>query len=97
MSSHDRYVRAVLLPTLVTVVMPALIVAHTMHVRIGWSLPPPWTIVVVASGMLLITCGLSLVARTVRLCATRGQGTPAPWDPPRHLVVAGIYRHVRNP
>jgi protein-S-isoprenylcysteine O-methyltransferase Ste14 len=26
-----------------------------------------------------------------------GKGTPAPFDPPRHLVVAGPYRYVRNP
>ena len=27
----------------------------------------------------------------------RGKGTPAPIDPPRTLVVSGLYRHVRNP
>jgi len=26
-----------------------------------------------------------------------GQGTPAPWNPPKKLVVRGPYRHVRNP
>jgi protein-S-isoprenylcysteine O-methyltransferase Ste14 len=26
-----------------------------------------------------------------------GRGTPAPFDPPRHLVVRGPYRYVRNP
>lgn len=29
--------------------------------------------------------------------AIRGQGTPAPTDPPRVLVVYGLYRFVRNP
>ena len=29
--------------------------------------------------------------------AVKGGGTPAPIDPPRALVVAGLYRHVRNP
>ena len=29
--------------------------------------------------------------------ATAGGGTPAPIDPPRSLVVRGLYRHVRNP
>ena len=33
----------------------------------------------------------------MRLFATHGHGTPAPWDPPRRLVVLGPYRHVRNP
>jgi protein-S-isoprenylcysteine O-methyltransferase Ste14 len=27
----------------------------------------------------------------------RGRGTPLPTDPPRELVVSGLYRHVRNP
>ena len=29
--------------------------------------------------------------------AWRGEGTPAPFDPPRKLVVTGLYRFVRNP
>ena len=29
--------------------------------------------------------------------AWTGRGTPAPFDPPRRLVVAGLYRYVRNP
>jgi len=28
---------------------------------------------------------------------TKGNGTPAPFDPPKELVVAGLYRYVRNP
>ena len=31
------------------------------------------------------------------LFATRGQGTPAPVDPPRKLVRRGLYKWVRNP
>ena len=27
----------------------------------------------------------------------RGRGTAAPYDPPRELVVQGLYRYVRNP
>ena len=29
--------------------------------------------------------------------ATAGRGTPAPIDPPKDLVVRGLYRYVRNP
>ncbi len=29
--------------------------------------------------------------------AVTGRGTPAPIDPPKRLVVRGLYRHVRNP
>lgn len=49
------------------------------------------------SGGLLILAGLTLVVHTIRHFASRGRGTLAPWDPPRRLVVSGIYRYVRNP
>jgi protein-S-isoprenylcysteine O-methyltransferase Ste14 len=49
------------------------------------------------SGTLLLILGVAVVASTIWHFATRGRGTLAPWDPPRHLVVSGIYRHVRNP
>jgi protein-S-isoprenylcysteine O-methyltransferase Ste14 len=29
--------------------------------------------------------------------ASTGKGTPAPFDPPKHLVARGLYRFVRNP
>jgi protein-S-isoprenylcysteine O-methyltransferase Ste14 len=29
--------------------------------------------------------------------AAFGRGTPAPFDPPRKLVVRGLYRYTRNP
>lgn len=35
--------------------------------------------------------------QTVSLFASVGEGTLAPWDPPRELVVQGVYRHVCNP
>lgn len=41
--------------------------------------------------------GLVLAIWTSRIFLTFGKGTPAPWDPPKKLVVRGPYRHVRNP
>lgn len=29
--------------------------------------------------------------------AFKGRGTPVPMDPPKELVIAGLYRYVRNP
>jgi protein-S-isoprenylcysteine O-methyltransferase Ste14 len=51
----------------------------------------------VVAGALLVAGGLVLLATTIALFARVGQGTLAPFDPPRRLVVRGVYRHVRNP
>ena len=49
------------------------------------------------AGAALIGAGLMLMYRTISLFATEGEGTLAPWDPTRKLVVRGPYRFVRNP
>jgi protein-S-isoprenylcysteine O-methyltransferase Ste14 len=41
--------------------------------------------------------GVSLALWCVLVFAVVGRGTPFPFDPPRHLVVRGPYRFVRNP
>jgi protein-S-isoprenylcysteine O-methyltransferase Ste14 len=50
----------------------------------GWA----WVIVAIGFG-LSFWCAMEF--------AVRGRGTPAPFDPPRKLVVTGLYRWVRNP
>ena len=48
-------------------------------------------------GCVFLLSGLSLAAWTMWLFHSIGHGTAGPWDPPQHLVIAGPYRHVRNP
>lgn len=53
-------------------------------------------------GRLLLAAPLLLIGTAIYLwCvwdfATVGRGTPAPIDPPKELVVRGLYRTVRNP
>jgi protein-S-isoprenylcysteine O-methyltransferase Ste14 len=93
-----RHLRAILLcPGVVTVMVPALLVWWTGDVAIGWELPAGLAALPVLLGTALIALGLGLVVWTVRLFATFGQGTLAPWDPTSKLVVRGPYRHVRHP
>jgi protein-S-isoprenylcysteine O-methyltransferase Ste14 len=48
-------------------------------------------------GLVLGGAGAALAAWCVMTFAVVGRGTPAPFDPPRRLVVRGPYRAVRNP
>lgn len=83
-----RHVAAVVAcPGVVTLLVPALIVWRT-----GAHIEPLGLI-----GLLPIALGLVVVVSTIRLFATVGRGTLAPWDPTTRLVVRGPYRYVRNP
>ena len=41
--------------------------------------------------------GLIVLLWCVRDFYVSGKGTLAPWDPPKHLVIVGLYRYSRNP
>jgi protein-S-isoprenylcysteine O-methyltransferase Ste14 len=85
-----RHLRAIgLCPAVVIVVVPGIIVWTSGAELAGWALAVP--------GAFLIAVGLALVAWTVGLFATEGEGTLAPWDPTARLVIRGPYRFVRNP
>jgi protein-S-isoprenylcysteine O-methyltransferase Ste14 len=49
------------------------------------------------AGTLLVASGLGLCWKTVSLFTEVGEGTPAPFDPPRKLVIEGPYIYLRNP
>jgi protein-S-isoprenylcysteine O-methyltransferase Ste14 len=98
MMSPWRHVRAILfLPTMGTLVIPTAIIILTDQVPAASALASPLGLVTGSIGAALIIVGLLLVVRTVSLFAAIGQGTLAPWDPTRKLVVVGPYRYVRNP
>ena len=48
-------------------------------------------------GLACIGAGAVLLLACVWEFARRGRGTLSPVDPPKHLVVSGLYRFVRNP
>jgi protein-S-isoprenylcysteine O-methyltransferase Ste14 len=49
------------------------------------------------AGMLLGASGAALALTCILTFVFVGRGTPAPFDPPRQLVVQGPYRLIRNP
>src|SRR5881296_2138186 len=48
-------------------------------------------------GLVIAAVGAALALWCILTFAFVGKGTPAPFDPPRRLVVRGPYRYVRNP
>ena len=50
-----------------------------------------------AAGLAVLSLGAAVALWCIATFALVGQGTPAPFDPPRKLVAAGPYRWVRNP
>jgi protein-S-isoprenylcysteine O-methyltransferase Ste14 len=48
-------------------------------------------------GVVLACGGAVIAASCIAVFASRGEGTPAPFDAPRKFVATGPYRYVRNP
>jgi protein-S-isoprenylcysteine O-methyltransferase Ste14 len=92
-----RWMKAIVaLPVMVLVVIP--FVLNAIFQTPPRSSPPasPGSIAFwLALG--LAVYGLPLAIWTASLFWRHGEGTAAPWDPPRRLVVRGPYRYVRNP
>ena len=49
------------------------------------------------TGWLIAVAGSALFVYTVFLFKTLGNGTLAPWEPTKKLIVEGPYRYCRNP
>jgi protein-S-isoprenylcysteine O-methyltransferase Ste14 len=96
MSRWRHAVAIILLPGTVTIVVPALILGGDA-IRWGWDVGGAGELALIVLGVVIGAAGFALWAWTVRLFATVGEGTLAPWDPTSRLVAVGPYRHVRNP
>ena len=73
------------------VVLPGRVLAWSGIVR------PAAIGAVEVAGIVLGIVGSALAVWCILSFVVVGKGTPAPFDPPRRLVVAGPYRYVRNP
>jgi protein-S-isoprenylcysteine O-methyltransferase Ste14 len=67
--------------------------ARRYDARLSFAVSSSWKPV----GVFLMIPGALLVLACVASFVFRGQGTPAPFDPPVRFVPTGPYRFVRNP
>src|SRR5215831_16602872 len=83
------------LPFTAVVLVPSWITRRNgITPRLGTTAPQ---LALQAAGVVLLAIGAVLFVSSLRRFASEGEGTLAPWDPPRRLVVRGPYRFVRNP
>jgi len=81
----------VLIPGTVAGYIPMLILQSS-----GRELPGEFSIADVLAACLIVL-GAAVLFRCVWDFFSAGRGTLAPFDPPRMLVVRGLYRFTRNP
>jgi len=77
-----------IVPGVVAGYLPLRVIDRDAENPRGWSL---------FIGIVPVAIGLVVYAWTAFDFAWTSRGTPAPIDPPRRLVVRGLYRYVRNP
>ena len=76
-------------PGALVILVPALINRASGGTLVAGALLAP--------GIAIAALGLGIFLWCVFDFITSGHGTPAPYEPPRELVVQGLYRFVRNP
>lgn len=81
----------------------ALFAFVAMPGMVAFAIPAAWlwqsqALVLQRSwGLVFLAAGSAGLLWCVRDFYVQGKGTLAPWSPPQHLVVAGLYRYSRNP
>ena len=81
-----------------TVLLPGIVAGYVpwRFFGLGEARPDPGRLTDLLA-LLLMGLGAALLAACIVEFARRGRGTLSPIDPPRTLVVGGLYRYVRNP
>jgi|SRR5712692_9120346 len=81
---------SIFVPTTVTIIVPYLTLSRLNLLRLDLSKFRFF-------GILLILIGVAIYAWSAWNFTFVGKGTPAPFDPPKQLVVTGPYHYLRNP
>lgn len=70
-------------------------VAFLIPIFIGYPYSSPSGSKIIAVPVLIL--GSLILVHCIERFYSEGKGTLAPWSPPKHLVVTGLYRYSRNP
>jgi len=94
-----RRILAILGSAMFLVVAPGIVAGYVPWRISRWQVATalPGTFVFRMMGWVLIAAALAVLLDSFARFALQGLGTPAPIFPTRHLVVSGLFRHVRNP
>lgn len=87
----------VVLPGTVLVLIPAVTVYLSWPIHFLFDLQFPGFFLPLFAGSFFLMAGGIGILKTVSLFMTDGEGTPAPWAPPKRFVARGPYAYVRNP
>ena len=81
-----------------TVVLPGMVAGYVPWRYVGLNHTSfSWRDPLHLLGALVGAIGATVLATCIWEFAHSGRGTLSPVDPPKHLVVQGLYRYVRNP
>lgn len=76
---------------------PGIVLGYVPWRITGFRLPPDETFATILIAALLIAAGLYPLLESIVRFIVVGRGSLVPAVPPKHLVVSGLYRYVRNP
>jgi protein-S-isoprenylcysteine O-methyltransferase Ste14 len=95
--THRRITMPLLLKNaLYTLIIPATAAVYLPLLIAQDVRFPDWGVAQLAA-LVPLALGAAVYFRCLWEFGNAGRGTPAPIDPPQHLVVTGLYRYVRNP
>lgn len=81
-----------------TILLPGVVAGYVPWRYFGVSVAHvEWSDPLDLLGLAVLAGGILLLGACIFEFARSGRGTLSPVDPPRQLVVQGLYRYVRNP
>jgi protein-S-isoprenylcysteine O-methyltransferase Ste14 len=93
----SHHIGALGLPFGVLIVFPSLLLLVTGDYSLPWTSGQLIDSLVRLLGLSLVFIGATLLFTCIRMFSRIGEGTLAPWAPPKKLVVEGLYRYTRSP